>query len=304
MNLSVNIAGIEWKAPVAVAAGIVNSGKEYGMYTDLNAIGAITTKGVSTKEWLGDPVPRLSETYGGMLSSIGVHNLGVQGFIKNDMAYLTKLDTNVIVNIVGHNIEEYVTVAEVLADQETVKMLELSLVPLNPKPDGFYPNFSKDTKTTEKLISQVKKVTNKPITVKLSPNNISGMVDIAKAAEYAGASALSMINVVPGTRIEILKRKPGVGNKMGGVSGPAMRPIGVGCVYQCAKAVKIPIIGMGGITTAEDALEYIMAGATAVACGTAHFTNPKVTTDVIQGIKDYMNQNKVGDIKELIGVAL
>lgn len=303
MKISVKIAGLDWKAPVAVAAGIVNSGKEYGIYTDLNVIGALTTKGVSPVEWLGDPVPRMTEAYGGMVSSVGVHNLGVEGFIKNDSAYLQKLDTNIIVNVVGHEIKDYVKVAEALSSQDSIDMLELSLVPLNPRPDGFYPDFGKSTKITEKLIKEVRKVTDKPIIVKLSPNNISNVTEISRAAEFSGVDALSMINVVQGTRIEVFKRKPGVGNKIGGLSGPAIRPIGVGCVYQCSKAVKIPIIGIGGITTSEDALEYIMAGATAVAVGTAHFTRPRVTMEIIEGLKQFMKDNKVDDINELVGVS-
>ncbi|MCL1936156.1 MAG: dihydroorotate dehydrogenase [Defluviitaleaceae bacterium] len=305
MILSVNIAGVEWKSPITTAAGIVNSGKEYGTYTDLSILGALTTKGVSLDEWMGDTVPRITETYGGMLNSIGVQNPGVENFIKNDITFLKNLNANVIVNVCGHEIKEYVSVVERLNSVDGIDMIELNLSPLNPDTENKWANFGRDIETTTKIVSEVRKVTKIPLIVKLSPNNLSDIVEISKAAEAAGADALSMINTLIGVRIDIFRKKPSLGNKIGGLSGPSVKPVAVGAVYRVAKSdVKIPIIGMGGITNAEDALEFILAGATAIGVGTANFGNPRVTMNILDGIKQYMSDNNIDDINKLVGAAL
>ena len=304
-NLSVTIAGVEWKAPITTASGIVNSGKEYGVYTDLNQLGALTTKGVSLNEWMGNAVPRITETYGGMLNSIGVQNLGVEGFIKADMPYLIKLDARVIVNVCGYTIDEYVAVVERLSQEEAVDMLEIKLSPVDPTTTHDWPDFSSDPKVATQLITAVRKATTKPLIAKLSPNNLSAIVDVAKATEAAGADALSMIGGMIGMRINPHNRRPGLGNKLGALTGPAIKPIGVASVYRVKQSgVAIPIIGMGGITRADDVIEYMLAGASAVGVGTANFSNPRVTLEIIEGLKDYMAMHQVSDINELVGAAL
>ncbi|MCL2397523.1 MAG: dihydroorotate dehydrogenase [Defluviitaleaceae bacterium] len=302
MNLSVNIAGVTWKNPVTVASGTFASGMEYTFFVELSRLGAITTKGVSHQPWAGNAVPRVAETYGGMLNSIGLQNPGVEAFIQHDLPFLRQQDTAVVVNVCGHKVEEYCYVAYRLTEAGGVDMLELNVSCPNVSEGGMA--FGTNWKMTEKVVAEVRKVTNLPLIVKLSPN-VTDIDVIAKAAESAGADALSMINTLLGMKIDIHTRKPLLGNKMGvgGLSGPAIRPVAVRCVYQVAGCVNIPIIGMGGITTGEDAIEFLLAGASAVAVGTANFANPRATLDVLAGIESYMTKNGVDDVNKLIGAA-
>lgn len=300
MNLSVKIGDITWKNPVTTASGTVSSGKEYGEYLDFGQLGAITTKGVAPTEWLGNPTPRVAETHGGMLNAIGLQNAGVSSFIENDIPFLKNLGTVVIVNICGRTAEDFVQVAQKLTEAGGVDMLEVNISCPNVKDGGVA--FAQDVKATREIVSKVKKSTNLPIITKLSPN-VTNITEIAKAAEEAGSDALSLINTLLGIKIDTRTRKPVLGNTMGGLSGPAIKPVAVRCVYQVYKAVNIPIIGMGGIMTGDDAIEFILAGATAVAVGTANFTNPRATIDVIKGITDYMQNNDIKDINNLIGMA-
>ena len=300
MKLSVEIAGITWKNPVTVASGTFSSGKEYGEFMDLNELGAITTKGVSDVAWRGNAVPRVAETYGGMINSIGLQNPGVDVFIKTDLPFLRKINSVLIVNVCGHKISEYCSVAEKLTSAGGVDMLELNISCPNVAEGGMA--FGTNWKMTEKVIMAVKKVTNLPIIAKLSPN-VTDIDVIAKAAECAGCDALSMINTLMGMKIDINTRKPLLGNKFGGLSGPAIHSVAVRCVYQAASCVSIPIIGMGGIMTGDDAIEFILAGATAVSVGTANFTNPRATLDVLEDIKTYMNKYNVDTFTDLIGAA-
>ena len=300
LNLSVNIAGVQWKNPVTVASGTFASGKEYGEFVDISRLGAITTKGVSPKPWAGNAVPRVAETYGGMLNAIGLQNPGVEAFIENDLLFLRDSGTVVIVNVCGHRVEEYCQVAQRLTEEGGVDMLELNISCPNVSVGGMA--FGTNWKEAEKVVDAVRKVTNLPIIVKLSPN-VTDIEVIAKAAEGKGADAISMINTLTGMKIDINTRKPVLARGIGGLSGPAIRPVAVRCVYQVAACVKIPIIGMGGIMTGEDALEFIMAGANAVAVGTANFANPYATMEVLAGIEKYMAKNGIIDINELVGIA-
>jgi len=302
VKLSVKVAGVTWKNPITVASGTFGSGKEYADFVDLNRLGAITTKGVSPTPWAGNPVPRVAETYGGMLNSIGLQNPGVEAFVADDLPFLRQIDTPVIVNVCGHRIEEYCQVAERLTEEGGVDMLELNISCPNVTEGGMA--FGTNWKMTEKVISAVRKVTKLPIIAKLSPN-VTDIDVIAKAAEGAGADALSMINTLIGMKIDIHARRPAplLGNKIGGLSGPAIRPVAVRCVYQVAACVKVPIIGMGGIQTGEDAVEFMMAGASAVAVGTANFANPRATLDVLDGIKQYMANNGIDDVAKIIRAA-
>jgi len=299
-NLTINIGGVEWKNPVTTASGTVNSGKEYSPYIDFAQLGALTSKSVSIEEWMGNPVPRIAESYGGMLNAIGLQNQGIDTFIKNDVPFFKKLDTAIIVNICGREISDFVTVAKKLTECGGVDMLELNLSCPNVKDGGMA--FAQDPKTTHHIVSEVKKATTLPIITKLSPN-VTNITEIAKAAEDAGSTAVSLINTLLALRININTRKPMLGNTLGGLSGPAVRPVALRCVWQVYKAVKIPIIGMGGILTGDDAIEFILAGATAVAVGTAHFINPRASADVLEGIENYMEKYGVKDINELIGAA-
>ena len=298
MNLSVNIGGVTWKNPVTTASGTVNSGKEYSEYIDFGRLGAITTKGVASTPWLGNPTPRVAETYGGMLNAIGLQNPGVAAFIESDIPFLRTLDTVVIANICGRTAEDFVEVAQKLTECGGVDMLEVNVSCPNVKEGGVA--FAQDPRATEEIVTKVKKATKLPIITKLSPN-VTNIAEIAKAAEAAGSDALSLINTLLGMKIDIHTRKPVLGNTMGGLSGPAIKPVALRCVYQAYKAVKIPIIGMGGIMTGDDAIEFILAGATAIAVGTANFTNPKATINVLDGITAYMKNHSVTDINELIG---
>ena len=297
MDMKVNIAGVEWKNPVTVASGTFGSGEEFSEFVDLNRLGAVTTKGVANVPWPGNPTPRVAEVYGGMMNAIGLQNPGIDLFCKRDIPFLKKYDTKIIVNVCGHAPEEYLAVVERLAD-EPIDMMEINIS--CPNVNAGFLAFGQDAKHVEELTAQIKKIAKQPIIMKLTPN-VTDITEIAKAAEAGGADALSLINTLTGMKIDINRRTFAVANKTGGVSGPVVHPIAVRMVYQVANAVNLPIIGMGGIQNTEDALELILAGATAVSVGTANFANPMVTMEIVDGIEKYMQMHGVADINELIG---
>ena len=299
MNTKVNLAGVELKNPVMVASGTFGSGAEYSEFVDLNRLGAVVTKGVASVPWPGNPAPRIAETASGMLNAIGLQNPGIDLFSKRDLPFLEKFDTKVIVNVCGHSTEEYLDVVERLADEPRVDMVEINISCPNVKEGGIA--FGQDPKAVEAITKAVKAKAKQPIIMKLSPN-VTDITVMAKAAEAGGADCLSLINTLTGMKIDIERQTFAIANKTGGLSGPAVKPVAVRMVYQVANAVKIPIIGMGGICTAEDAMEFILAGATAVSIGTANFTNPYTTVEVIDGIEAYMRRHGVEDINELIGL--
>lgn len=300
LDITTIIAGIEWKNPVTVASGTFASGREYSSFVDLDKLGAITTKGVSFRPWVGNPPPRIAETHCGMLNAIGLQNPGIEAFIRDEIPYLKSLKTNIIVNVCGHNISEYCAVVERLSEVDAVDMLEINISCPNVSEGGMV--FGTNWKMTEKIVKAVKEIAKQPIIVKLSPN-VTDIDVIARAAESAGADALSMINTLIGMKIDIKTRRPLLANRIGGLSGSAIKPVAIRMVYQVAQAVKIPIIGMGGISSGEDAIEMFLAGASAVAIGTANFANPRATMDVIDGIWDYMQENNIKSIKELTGLS-
>ena len=297
MKTSVTMCGIEFKNPVTTASGTFGSGMEYSDFVDLSKLGAVTTKGVANIPWPGNPTPRIAETYGGMINAIGLQNPGIDTFLKRDVPYLREHGAKIIVNVCGKSTEDYVETVERLSDAD-VDMLEINISCPNVKEGGIA--FGQDPKAVESITNEVKKHSKKPIIMKLSPN-VTDITVMAKAAECGGADALSLINTITGMKIDINRRTFAVANKTGGLSGPAIHPVAVRMVYQTANAVNLPIIGMGGIATYEDALEFIMAGATMVAVGTANFNNPAVTTDIIAGIEAYMKKYGIEDINELIG---
>ncbi len=297
MNTSVKIAGVEFKNPVTTASGTFGSGMEYSQFVDLSRLGAVTTKGVALTPWQGNPTIRVTEVYGGMLNAIGLQNPGIEVFCERDIPFLKKYDTKIIVNVCGKTVEEYVGVVEKLASQP-VDMLEINVSCPNVKEGAIA--FGQDAKALENITREIKKVAKQPVIMKLSPN-VTRIADMARAAEAAGADAISLINTITGMKIDINRRKFVLANKTGGMSGPAIKPVAVRMVYECAQAVKIPIIGMGGIMNGEDAIEFILAGATMVAVGAANFTNPLATVEVIDGIERYMKEQNVADINELIG---
>lgn len=299
MNTKVNLAGVELKNPVMVASGTFGSGAEYSEFVDLNRLGAVVTKGVASVPWPGNPAPRIAETASGMLNAIGLQNPGIDLFTKRDLPFLEKFDTKVIVNVCGHSTEEYLEVVERLADEPTVDMLEINISCPNVKEGGIA--FGQDPKAVEAITKAVKEKARQPIIMKLSPN-VTDITVMAKAAEAGGADCLSLINTLTGMKIDIERQTFAIANKTGGLSGPAVKPVAVRMVYQAANAVKIPIIGMGGICNASDAMEFILAGATAVSIGTANFNNPYTTIEVIDGIEDYMRRHHVDDINQLIGL--
>ena len=297
MNTKVNIAGVEFKNPVMEASGTFGSGAEYSEFVDLNKLGAVVTKGVANVPWPGNPTPRIAETYGGMLNAIGLQNPGFDLFAKRDIPFLKQFDTKIIVNVCGHSTEEYIDVVEKLGN-EPVDMLEINISCPNVKEGGIA--FGQDPKAVEAITKEMKKYAKQPVIMKLSPN-VTDITEMARAAEAGGADALSLINTITGMKIDINRRKFVLANKTGGMSGPAIHPVAVRMVYQTAQAVKVPIIGMGGIMNAADAIEMILAGATAVSVGTANFRNPAVTMEIVEGIERYMEKYHVSDIKELIG---
>ena len=297
MDMKVNIAGVEWKNPVTVASGTFGSGEEFSEFVDLNRLGAVTTKGVANVPWPGNPTPRVAEVYGGMMNAIGLQNPGIDLFCKRDIPFLKKFDTKIIVNVCGRSTEDYCEVVERLANED-VDMLEINISCPNVKEGGIA--FGQNPNAAEEITKAVKKYAKQPIIMKLSPN-VTDITEMAKAAVDAGSDALSLINTLTGMKIDIERRDFVLANKTGGMSGPAIKPVAVRMVYQVANAVDVPIIGMGGISTAEDALEFIMAGATAVSVGTANFINPATTLEVVDGIKTYMERHQINDINELIG---
>lgn len=297
MNMSVNIAGVEWKNPVTVASGTFGSGAEYSEFTDLNKLGAVTTKGVANVPWAGNPTPRVAEVYGGMLNAVGLQNPGIDLFCQRDIPFLKKYDTRIVVNVCGHSTEEYVAVVERLAD-EPVDMLEINISCPNVKEGGIA--FGQDPRAVEAITKEMKKHAKQPVIMKLSPN-VTDIIEMARAAEAGGADALSLINTITGMKIDINRQKFVLANKTGGMSGPAIHPVAVRMVYQTYHAVNIPIIGMGGIMDANDAIEMILAGATAVSVGTANFTDPRAAEKVVAGIEEYMKKYNVADIKDLVG---
>ena len=298
MDMKVNIAGVEWKNPVTVASGTFGSGAEFADYVDINKLGAVTTKGVANVPWSGNPTPRVAEVYGGMMNAIGLQNPGIDLFCERDIPFLKQYDTKIIVNVCGHAPEEYLAVVERLADQP-IDMMEINIS--CPNVNAGFLAFGQDAHNVEKLTAQIKKIAKQPIIMKLTPN-VTDITEIARAAEAGGADAVSLINTLTGMKIDINRRTFAVANKTGGVSGPVVHPIAVRMVYQTAQAVNIPIIGMGGIATPEDAIEMILAGASAVSVGTANFYNPNATIEIIDGIEAYMKKNGFESVKDMVGI--
>ena len=296
-DMSVNIAGVILKNPVMTASGTFGSGMEYSEFVDLSRLGAVVTKGVANVPWPGNPTPRVAEIRSGMMNAIGLQNPGIDLFCKRDIPFLKQYDTKIIVNVCGHTTEEYCETVERLA-QEPVDMLEINISCPNVKCGGI--SFGQDPKAVEAITAEIKRHAAQPVIMKLSPN-VTDITEIARAAEAGGADALSMINTLTGMKIDIHRQTFAIANKTGGVSGPAVHPIAVRMVYQTAQVVNIPIIGMGGVQNAEDAIEFLLAGATAVAVGTANFHNPMTTVEVIDGIADYMKAHQVEKVTDLIG---
>lgn len=297
MNTKVTIAGVEFKNPVMTASGTFGSGMEYGEFVDLNKLGAVVTKGVANVPWPGNPTPRVAETYGGMLNAIGLQNPGIDLFIERDIPFLKQYDTKIIVNVCGKTVEDYCEVVEKLGEQP-VDMLEINVSCPNVKEGAIA--FGQKADALFAITKEIKKYAKQPVIMKLSPN-VTDITEMAKAAEAAGADAISLINTITGMKIDVHRRQFALANKTGGLSGPAIKPVAVRMVYQAANAVNIPIIGMGGIATAEDALEFILAGATAVSVGAMNFVNPYTTEEVVNGIEVYMQRYNVEDIQSLIG---
>lgn len=298
MNTTVNLAGVILKNPVMTASGTFGSGEEYSEFVDLNRLGAVVTKGVANVPWPGNPTPRIAETHGGMMNAIGLQNPGIDVFVKRDIPFLKKYDTKIIVNVCGKSTEDYCEVVERLAD-EPVDMLEINISCPNVREGGIA--FGQNPKAVEAITKEIKKRARQPVIMKLSPN-VTDITETARAAEAGGADVLSLINTLTGMKIDIHRQTFALANKTGGVSGPAIKPIAVRMVYQVANAVKVPIIGMGGITSAEDALEFILAGASAVSVGTANFYDPAATIKVAEGIEKYMEQHNVESISDLVGI--
>lgn len=297
MNTKVNIAGVEFKNPVMTASGTFGSGMEYSDFVDLNKLGAVVTKGVANVPWQGNPVPRVAETYGGMLNAIGLQNPGIDVFIQRDIPFLKQYDTKIIVNVCGKTVEDYLEVVERLGDEE-VDMLEINVSCPNVKEGAIA--FGQKADCLYDITSRIKAKAKQPVIMKLSPN-VTDITEMAKAAEAAGADAISLINTLTGMKIDIHRRCFALANKTGGLSGPAIKPVAVRMVYQASHAVKIPVIGMGGISTWEDAVEFLLAGASGVAVGAMNFVNPYATVEIIEGIEAYMKKYGIEDIKELIG---
>ncbi len=297
MNMKVNLAGVTLKNPVMTASGTFGSGAEYAEFVDLNQLGAVVTKGVASVPWEGNPTPRVAETYGGMLNAVGLQNPGIDLFVERDVPFLAKYDTRIVVNVCGRTKEDYCEVVSRLSGQP-VDLLEINISCPNVKEGGIA--FGQNPKSVEEITKEVKKCASQPIIMKLSPN-VTDISEMARAAEAGGADAVSLINTLTGMKIDIHKRAFALANKTGGLSGPAIHPIAVRMVYEAAHAVKIPVVGMGGIASAEDAIEMILAGATAISVGTANFYNPTVTMEIVSGIREYMEQYGVEDIQELVG---
>ena len=298
-NLEVNIAGVKIKNPVTVASGTFGSGAEYCDITDISKLGAVTTKGVANLPWEGNPTPRVAETYGGMLNAIGLQNPGIEVFIKRDIPFLKQYDTKVIVNVCGRTERDYLEVVERLYD-EAVDLLEINISCPNVKEGGIA--FGQRAESVEHITSQIKKYARQPVVMKLSPN-VTDIAEMARAAQAGGADALSLINTLTGMNIDIYKKSFALANKTGGLSGPCIKPVALRMVYQAAAAVNIPVIGMGGIAEAEDAVEFLMAGAAMVSVGTANFYNPEAGINIVRGIRGYLKDNGFNDVNEIIGLA-
>ena len=299
MNTTVEIAGVKFQNPVMTASGTFGSGMEYSEFVDINRLGAVVTKGVANVPWPGNPVPRVTEVYGGMLNAIGLQNPGVDVFVERDLEFLKQFDTKVIVNVCGKTVEDYLEVVERLGDQDRVDMLEINVSCPNVKEGAIA--FGQKADALFDITSKIKEKAKQPVIMKLSPN-VTSISEMARAAEAAGADAISLINTITGMKIDIHKSKFALANKTGGLSGPAIKPVAVRMVYESSHAVKIPVIGMGGIESGEDAIEFIMAGATAVAVGAMNFHDPYATVNVIDGIREYMERYNVQDINELRGI--
>lgn len=297
MNTKVTIAGVELKNPVMTASGTFGSGMEYSEFVDLNKLGAVVTKGVANAPWSGNPTPRVTETYGGMLNAIGLQNPGIDVFLDRDVPFLQKYDTKIIVNVCGKTVEDYLEVVEKLADAP-VDMLEINVSCPNVKEGAIA--FGQKADCLFDITSKIKEKAKQPVIMKLSPN-VTDIAEMARAAEAGGADAVSLINTITGMKIDIHRRTFALKNKTGGLSGPAIKPVAVRMVYQASQAVKIPVIGMGGIASAEDAIEFILAGASAVAVGAMNFVNPYLTEEVVSGIESYMEQYQVENLTDLIG---
>jgi dihydroorotate dehydrogenase (NAD+) catalytic subunit len=296
-NLGITIAGVEFKNPVMTASGTFGSGMEYGEFVDLNKLGAVVTKGVANVPWPGNPTPRVTEVYGGMLNAIGLQNPGIDVFLERDLPFLKQYDTKVIVNVCGKSVQDYLDVVEKLSDAD-IDMMEINISCPNVKEGAIA--FGQKAESVYDITKQIKDKAKHPIIMKLSPN-VTDIAEMARAAEAAGADALSMINTLTGMKIDIERRKFALANKTGGMSGPAIKPIAIRMVYQCANAVSIPIIGMGGIANAEDAIEFMMAGATAVAAGAMNFVNPYLTEELVDGIDRFLENHNIADVNEIIG---
>ena len=296
-NLNITIGGVEFKNPVMTASGTFGSGMEYGEFVDLNRLGAVVTKGVANVPWPGNPTPRVTEVYGGMLNAIGLQNPGVDVFIKRDIPFLRQFDTKIIANVCGKSAEDYIEVVEKLSDTD-IDMMEINISCPNVKEGAIA--FGQKADSVYNITDVLKKHSRKPIIMKLSPN-VTDITEMAKASEAAGADAISLINTITGMKIDIERRRFALANKTGGMSGPAIKPIAVRMVYQCAKAVNIPIIGMGGIASSEDAIEFLMAGATAVAAGAMNFVNPYLTEELVDGIDRFLDSHNVPSVNDIIG---
>lgn len=298
MDMRVKIAGVEWNNPVTVASGTFGSGEEYSEFVDLNRLGAVTTKGVANVPWPGNPTPRVAEIHSGMMNAIGLQNPGIDVFCKRDIPFLRQYDTKIIVNVCGRSTEDYCEVVERLANED-VDMLEINISCPNVKEGGIA--FGQNPKAAEEITRAVKKYAKQPVIMKLSPN-VTSISEMAKAVEAGGADAISLINTLTGMKIDINRNTFALANKTGGVSGPAIHPIAVRMVYEAANAVNVPIIGMGGIETAEDAIEMLLVGASAVSVGTANFYNPNVTMEIVDGIARYMEQNHFASVQDMVGI--
>ena len=298
MDMRVKIAGVEWNNPVTVASGTFGSGEEYSEFVDLNRLGAVTTKGVANVPWPGNPTPRVAEIHSGMMNAIGLQNPGIDVFCKRDIPFLRQYDTKIIVNVCGRSTEDYCEVVERLANED-VDMLEINISCPNVKEGGIA--FGQNPKAAEEITRAVKKYAKQPVIMKLSPN-VTSISEMAKAVEAGGADAISLINTLTGMKIDINRKTFALANKTGGVSGPAIHPIAVRMVYEAANAANVPIIGMGGIETAEDAIEMLLVGASAVSVGTANFYNPNVTMEIVDGIARYMEQNHFASVQDMVGI--
>ncbi|MDO4439535.1 MAG: dihydroorotate dehydrogenase [Eubacteriales bacterium] len=298
MDMRVKIAGVEWNNPVTVASGTFGSGEEYSEFVDLNRLGAVTTKGVANVPWPGNPTPRVAEIHSGMMNAIGLQNPGIDVFCERDIPFLRQFDTKIIVNVCGRSAEDYCEVVERLANED-VDMLEINISCPNVKEGGIA--FGQNPKAAEEITKAVKKYAKQPVIMKLSPN-VTSIAEMAKAVEAGGADAISLINTLTGMKIDINRKTFALANKTGGVSGPAVHPIAVRMVYEVANAVNVPIIGMGGIESAEDAIEMLLVGASAVSVGTANFYNPTVTMEIVDGIEAYMKQNHFASVQDMVGL--